>query len=163
MSIGQSVFRLFHTTDLIFISSLRMSATRIASIYNSLLPSSNDGEHSRLKIALDYNIIFDSFYLYSLLLDHQTHRESDKYHSPFVIPHQGEQAHRFDRAMEERNLRFAHNSRKAWSHACDDCFKVSDLQDGRKGDVSIYVRHVCFLLNKFIPAQCIKVLLSRME
>lgn len=87
---------------------------------------------SKLKTELEYEIVYDAFFLYSLLLDYYRHRKTDisVQLQPFTLPHRGDQDRRLDAALEARNLRFAGNGRKAWTHACDDCFKVFTGPDG---------------------------------
>lgn len=118
----------------------RSSATRIAECYNqAIAPAASQTEtHTTLKTTLDYETVFDAFFLYSLLLDHQSRKRYTETCAPFRLPHGGEQDNRYDEALEERNLRFTLNDRKAWSHACDDCMKIRTHPDGRKSEYPLF-------------------------
>lgn len=115
----------------------RLSATRFADLYNSSLatPPSAPPCDSSLKQEINYDIVLDAFFLYSLLLDHHKRKQSSAQPDfpPFVLPHDGDQDRRYDIPLEARNIRYANNGRKAWTHACDDCFKLFTRPDGTQG------------------------------
>lgn len=52
---------------------------------------------------------------------------------PFCLPHHGDQDYRYNHALNKRNVRFAYNERKVWSHACEDCLKYTTRPDGSPG------------------------------
>lgn len=117
-----------------------MSATRIADVYNEATAPTVSQliSDSSLKNDLEYEVVLDAFFLYSLLLDYARRQQlSAEPLPPFRLPHGGLQDSRFDAALEERNARYADNGRKSWSHACEMCYKIVERPDGQKGQDSV--------------------------
>lgn len=74
---------------------------------------------------LPESIVLDAFLLHTLLTDKRRRNEI------LQLPHHGFHADRFHAALEERNLRMAGTGQELWAHACYDCMKVYEGEDGQ--------------------------------
>ncbi|KAJ7511947.1 hypothetical protein B0H11DRAFT_1700190, partial [Mycena galericulata] len=107
------------------------SATNCARTYNSGL--SNQSIRSALpptwptSLELDVEDVWNSFFLYALLLDHQVRGKILKLSN--TAPSQSE---RLRPALHERNLRMAGTGQPAWNHACNLCCAIHTDEDGIK-------------------------------
>ncbi|KAH9851669.1 hypothetical protein C2E23DRAFT_869110 [Lenzites betulinus] len=105
------------------------SATNCARFYNSSLAPPDiaellpiDWEYS---FEVDTEQVWDSFFLYSLLLDHQERQTT------LILPHVApSQAYRLKEAIHARNMIMAGPGQEHWSHACDLCCWVHQTEDG---------------------------------
>lgn len=107
----------------------RVSATNIALVYNyAIAPAaSRHRVQSHLTDKLGYKDVLDAFFLHSLLRDHKRHQ------TRLFLPHVGRHRDRLDEALRDRNLRMRYNGQDMWDHACDDCCKILQKDDGTKG------------------------------
>ena len=98
----------------------RTSATNCARIYNtSFTNESIQGSvpavwHVSLEMDVDH--VWDSFYIYSLLLDH-AERDAVLYLDHNAVS----QAKRIRPALQARNRRMRGTGQEEWSHACELC------------------------------------------
>jgi hypothetical protein len=87
---------------------------------------------------MDTDTVLDTFFSYSLMLDHETMKTS------LVLSHNASSnVECLALALQAHNSRFAGPGQPEWNHACDLCTKVSSDQNGNL-DESIWDR-VAFL------------------
>lgn len=96
----------------------------ISRVYNQALGVSDIPNASRLSNELNGDLVLDSFLLYAILQDKNGQRET------LSLPHHGYKEHRFDEALAERNYRMAGTGQPMWAHACNQCMKVYQGDDG---------------------------------
>ncbi|KAI1784804.1 hypothetical protein LXA43DRAFT_901026, partial [Ganoderma leucocontextum] len=111
------------------------SASNCAKFYNTSLAPPHFADLLPLdwgyKFKLTTEQVWDGFFLYSLLLDHQERSTS------LSLPHvAGSQAERLSGALQDRNLRMARPGQKYWSHACDRCCWV-DSKDAEGNEYAV--------------------------
>ncbi|TFK78734.1 hypothetical protein K466DRAFT_506824 [Polyporus arcularius HHB13444] len=97
------------------IAFAQTSGENVAHIYNLGLAGTLDSHPHPLPAA----VVWNSFYLYSLLLYACHHTQSS-----LIVPHHGDQADRFTAALEARNLQIMGTGQPEWAHACDECEKI---------------------------------------
>ncbi|EIW77260.1 hypothetical protein CONPUDRAFT_157521 [Coniophora puteana RWD-64-598 SS2] len=85
------------------------------------------------KLTVDH--VWTAFTIHALLRDAHAH------HMPFIVPHDGEQAARFNTAMHQRNLRIIQFGQDAARHCCNVCMRIWDEVDPSTG---IIIRSKCF-------------------
>ncbi|EIM92267.1 uncharacterized protein STEHIDRAFT_37420, partial [Stereum hirsutum FP-91666 SS1] len=81
--------------------------------------------------------VWDSFVLFTLLEDHTSRS------TRLSIPHGGEQAERFEIAMQERNARIVHEGQPELTHACNKCTRIYEDDDGGHSKVEVVVKRYC--------------------
>ncbi|KAJ6511673.1 hypothetical protein DFH09DRAFT_1100422 [Mycena vulgaris] len=130
----EATLRTYYPGDLYELFSVMMvtswtSATNCARTYNAAL--SNQSIRSSLpatwstSLELHVEDVWNTFFLYSLLLDYQTREQ------PLELPHKApSQSERLRAALHERNVRMAGTSQPAWNHACNLCCGVVIDEDG---------------------------------
>ncbi|KAJ6589052.1 hypothetical protein B0H19DRAFT_1058126 [Mycena capillaripes] len=57
-------------------------------------------------------------------------RNGDNTHQVLFIPHHGQQRHRLDATLRERNIRMMGTGQEFWPHACNRCMKIYQGEDG---------------------------------
>ena len=103
----------------------RTSATNCARIYNESIGIFEGRKHYQFQSShatiMDTDNIWDAFFIYSLILDHQRRG------SVLSLPHNsGTHRDRYGAALQERNQRFNGHNRDEWNHVCEDCFKLRE-------------------------------------
>ncbi|EPQ54160.1 hypothetical protein GLOTRDRAFT_44279 [Gloeophyllum trabeum ATCC 11539] len=106
------------------------SATNCARIHNLMLSPMSYSllmpEDWPVKLPLDVDKVWDAFFLYSLLLDH------DERHTCLELRHDApSQWERLRPAVRARNLAMAGPGQPEWNHACDLCCWVSEDEEGQ--------------------------------
>lgn len=101
------------------------SGDTVARIYNLSLR----GDPHPSTVPLSSEMVWDSFWLYGLLLSSMRFRE------PLVVPHSGDHHDRWTAALTARNQLMAGTGQPAWSHACDQCEQVIYTEQEGSGRV----------------------------
>lgn len=119
---------------MIFLTA-RVSAANIATVYNTATAPTASPVSPRLP-TLTYEVVLDAFFLHALLQD-KTREGRDN--ARLVLPHDGLQEHRFDAALRDRNRKIRHHGQEMWAHACSDCVKRLQRQDGSIGMPTVHL------------------------
>ncbi|KAJ6498215.1 hypothetical protein DFH09DRAFT_1336765 [Mycena vulgaris] len=96
----------------------------ISRVYNMALGASDLPNGFRLASELSGDLVLDAFLLHAILQDKKSRRET------LLLPHHGYQNHRFDRVLAQRNYRMAGTGQDMWAHACNQCMKIYQGEDG---------------------------------
>ncbi|KAG2016509.1 hypothetical protein CC2G_009673 [Coprinopsis cinerea AmutBmut pab1-1] len=108
-----------------------MSASNCAATYKQMFTNeitSNFPKEWGFEVSLSGRHVYDAFTLSSLLEFYQLHEKT-----ALVVPHDGEQANRFDSAVRQRNQQIRDFGQPALGHACSKCVRLYPATDTRAG------------------------------